>query len=82
MSNIYDYTRLSYLGDKVKNGTATSAETDEFMKAIYENGKITKQQYNDYISNRDKQNVIDAALAVGAIWLIGSLLAELFKGSK
>lgn len=82
MSTINDYTRLSYLGDKVKAGSATKAETDEFMKIIYENGKITKIQYDDYVSNRNTQDIVDAALAVGAIWLIGSLLSELFKGSK
>jgi hypothetical protein len=78
MKNV-DYIRLSYLGDKVKKGTASKEEKDEFMGLLHMNGSITSIQYNDYISNRNAENIINAGLAIGAVVLIGYLLKELFK---
>ncbi len=77
-----NYQRLSFLGDKVKAGKATKAETDEFMLMLYQNGNITAQQYNAYKANGNKNTdeIVNAALAVGAVLLIGYLIGELFKG--
>lgn len=76
-----DYQRLSFLGDKVKAGTATKAEKDEFMLMLYHNGSITAKQFNDYKAqnNINKEDIVNAALAVGAILLIGYLLDQIFK---
>lgn len=81
MSSI-NYQRLSYLGDKVKLGTSTKAEKDEFMLMLYQNGSITQKQYNEYLANGNKTNtdeIVNAALAVGAVLLIGYLISEMFK---
>ncbi len=78
-NNIIDYKRLSYLGDKVKAGTATKAEKDEFMLMLYKSGKITAQQYKDYQANRNVDNLINTALSIGAILLMGYLLKELLS---
>ena len=78
-----NYKRLSFLGDKVKLGTATKAEKDEFMFMLSQNGSITIKQYNDYLANGNKANtdeIVNAALAVGAVLLIGYLISEMFKG--
>jgi hypothetical protein len=75
-----NYERLSYLGDKVKAGTATKSEKDEFMLLLYQNGNITAVQYNDYVDGRNTDKIINAALAVGAVVLIGYLLKRLFAG--
>ena len=75
-----NYQRLSYLGDKVKAGLASKMEKDEFMLMLYQNGNITALQYNDFISGRNSENIINAALAVGAVVLLGYLLKELFSG--
>jgi hypothetical protein len=74
-----NYIRLSDLGDKVQKGTATKEEKDEFMSLLHKNGNITSVQYNDYIANRNAENIINAGLAIGAVVLIGYLLKELFK---
>ena len=83
MSKNIDYGRLSYLGDRLKAGLASKQEKDEYMQILYRNGSITQQQYNDYLANGNKTNteeIVNAALAVGAIVLIGYLLKEMFKG--
>lgn len=82
MSSIINYQRLSFLGDKVKAGTATKTEKDEFMLMLYQNGSISQKQYNEYLANGNKTNteeIVNAALAVGAVLLIGYLINEMFK---
>ena len=78
MSRI-NYERLSYLGDKVKAGTATKSEKDEFMLLLYQNGNISAVQYKDYMAGRNADKIVNAALGVGAVVLIGYLLKELFR---
>jgi len=75
-----NYMRLSFLGDKVKAGKATKAEKDEFMLMLQKNGSITTKQYDDYTANRNTDDIVNAALAIGAVVLIGYLLNELFTG--
>ena len=82
MSSNINYERLSLLGDKVKGGGASKEEKDEFMWMLLQNGSITQQQYNEYINNGNKENtenILQAALAVGAVLIIGFLIGELFK---
>lgn len=76
-----NYERLSFLGDKVKAGNATKIEKDEFIQMLYQNGSITEKQYNDYKVNGNKNvdDILNAALAIGAVILIGYLIGELFK---
>jgi Ni,Fe-hydrogenase I small subunit len=83
MSQNLNFQRLSYLGDRLRAGLATKSEKDEYMLILYKNGSITQQQYNEYLANGNKTNteeIVNAALAVGAIVLIGYLLKEMFKG--
>lgn len=75
-----NYQRLSYLGDKVKAGNASKKEKDEFMLMLFQNESITSVQYNNYLADSNTENIVNAALAVGAIVLIGYLLSELLKG--
>lgn len=82
MSSMINYQRLSYLGDKVKLGLATKTEKDEFMFMLYQNGSITPKQYNDYKVNgntNQTEEIVNAALAVGAVLLIGYLISEMLK---
>jgi len=80
MSNNIDYGRLSYLGERLRAGVATIQEKDEYMQTLYQHGKISIAQYNNYISNRNSEDIVNAALSVGAVLLIGYVLSELFKG--
>jgi Ni,Fe-hydrogenase I small subunit len=83
MSNNLDFQRLSYLGDRLRGGLATKQEKDEYMLILYRNGNITQKQYNEYLANGNKTNtdeIVEAALSVGAVLLIGYLIKEIFKG--
>lgn len=78
MDSNLNYKRLSFLGDKVKAGTASQAEKDEFMFMLYQNGSINEKQYKDYKANKNIDEIVKAALAVGAVILIGYLISSLF----
>lgn len=72
-----DYRRLSLLGDKVKANRATKAEKDEFMSIMHQSSKITQAQYNDYLNQKNSDDILNAALAIGAIALLGYLIGKL-----
>lgn len=74
-----DFYRLSELGNKVKAGLATTSEKDEFMFLMFKAKKISQQQYEMFKSNIDADALMNAALAVGAVLLLGQLLNELFS---
>ena len=83
MNYYIDYSRLSYLGDKLKSGIATKQEKDEYMLMLYNNGSISQNQYNDYLINGNKyksDEIVNAALSIGAVLLIGYIIGEMFKG--
>ena len=79
MNNI-DYSRLSYLGEKVRTGIATKQEKDEYMLTLYQHGKISATQYNNYTANNNSEEILNAGLSIGAVLLIGYVLSQLFKG--
>lgn len=82
MNENINYRRLSYLGERIKSGLATQEERDEYMKILYQNKSITSQQYNEYLSNKNKKNtdeLINAALAIGAVILLGYLISQIVK---
>jgi hypothetical protein len=78
MTAYIDYNRLSYLGDRVQAGLATKEETNEYMCLLCKGGHITQKQYDDYAADRNRQEIVNAALAIGAIVLIGYVLKEIF----
>ena len=80
MSNNIDYGRLSYLGERLRAGLATKQEKDEYMLTLYQHGKISQLQYNNYTANRNSEDIVNAALSVGAVLLIGYVLSQIFKG--
>ena len=69
--------RLIYLTDAVRNKTATKAEKDEWMLMLYNDGKISSTQYNKYLKDRNTDEILEATLAVVAIFLIGYLFLNL-----
>ncbi|MBL8002306.1 MAG: hypothetical protein JNL05_10125 [Flavobacteriales bacterium] len=74
-----DYQRLALLGNKVRGGSATKPEKDEYMELLYRNGSVTKQQISDYRAGRNTEEILNAAVAVGAVLLIGYLIKQLFS---
>ena len=77
-----DYHRLSTLGEKVKANQASNSEKDESMSLLYQDGRITEKQYTDYLNKKNSDDILNAALAIGAIVLIGYLLGEIFDGKS
>jgi len=80
MDDNLNYERLSFLGDKVKLGNASKVEKDEFMNMLYQNGSVNKSHYQQYKANRNIDEIVNAALAVGAVVILGYLIGEIFKG--
>ncbi len=77
---MYEYRRLSELGDRIKANLASKDEKKEYMKLLLKSGSISQAQYNEYLSQQGTtqgDDLIAAALAVGAIFLIGYLIKEL-----
>lgn len=68
---------LSTLSQKIQNGTATKAEKDNYMWILYQNNHITKKQYDQYISEKNSNEVLNAGLTIGAIVLLGSLIRKI-----
>jgi len=77
-----EYRRLSELGDRIKANLASKADKDEYMQLLLKNGSITQAQYQNYMDQKGSKqadDLVGAALAVGAILLIGYLIKELGK---
>lgn len=67
--------RLASLTTKINEKTANTIEQKEYMQLLFENGSITKKQYDDFLSG--KGNTSDFwgfALTIGAILLLGWLI--------
>lgn len=69
--------KLSILSQKIHSGTSTKAEKDDYMWMLYQNGSITKNQYEDYNSEKNSKEILNAGLTIGAIILLGFLLKRL-----
>lgn len=78
MKNI-EYNRLLKLKRLVKNKSATKKETKEYMTILYKNGNISKGQYEQYLSNQDSDDVVNAALTIGGVMLATWLITKLFS---
>ena len=77
--NNIDYKRLLSLNQKVSANTATKAEKDELMSLLYNNNSITRKQYDDYLSGRNMDDILGAALTIAGIVLLGYLLDKLLS---
>ena len=77
-----DYYKLQQLSDKVKNNTATQPEKDEYMSMLYDNGSITKNQYDKYLSDKSSNEPLGAAITIGGIILLGYLISKLVSNDK
>lgn len=76
--NELDYQRLAELGEKVRDSTATEPERDQYMTLLHRNGSITTKQLQDYRNGKNVDEIVKAAVAVGAVLLIGYLIQKLF----
>jgi hypothetical protein len=77
-----DYYKLQQLSDKVKSNTATQLEKDEYMVLLYNNGSITKNQYDKYINDKNSNESLGAAITIGGIILLGYLISKFVDSDK
>ena len=77
-----NYQRLQQLSNKVKSNTATQQEKDEYMLMLYNNGSITKNQYDKYLSDKSSNESLGAAVTIGGIILLGYLISKLVSNDK
>jgi hypothetical protein len=77
-----DYYKLQQLSDKVKSNTATQLEKDEYMVLLYNNGSITKNQYDKYNTDKSNNESLGAAITIGGIILLGYLIGKLVGTDK
>jgi len=77
-----DYYKLQQLSDKVKSNTATQLEKDEYMILLYNNGSITKNQYDKYINDKNSNESLGAAITIGGIILLGYLISKFVDSEK
>lgn len=82
MNQGFDVKEFILLGDKIHSGNATNEEKDEYMKLLYQNGKLKWRHYDAYLRNKDDKEMLQAGLAIGGIISLGYLLSELLGDSK
>lgn len=68
--------KLSTLSQKIQSGISTKSEKDDYMWMLYQNGSITKTQYDNYSNEKNANEVLNAGLAIGAIILFGLLMKK------
>ncbi|WP_347069210.1 hypothetical protein [Flavobacterium sp. WV_118_3] len=77
-----DFEKLQYLNDKVKSNTATQKERDEYMSMLYNNGSITKNQYEKYIADKNSNDLLNTAITIAGILLLGYLISKLAENNQ
>jgi len=75
-----EYNRLLKLKRLINSNQATKTEEREYIELMYSNNRISKTQYDNYISNKNADAVLQATLTIGGVllatWLINKLLSE------
>jgi hypothetical protein len=71
-----NYSRISFLGERIKNKSASKPEQDEYMKLLYNDNLISIEQYNNYLKSNNTEDLVKAGLVIGAIALIAYLLGS------
>lgn len=79
MTNL-DYNRLLKLKNLINQNKASNPEIKEYMKLLYQNGNITKEQYDSFLKNNNSDDIVNAALTIGGVmlatWLISKLIED------
>lgn len=72
-----DYNNFGKLIEKIQNGTASKKEKEDYMWILFQNGSITKSQYDSFISQNNQSDFLNAALTIGAIILFGAVIKKI-----
>lgn len=75
-----NYERLLKLKRLIDTSQASHKDKKEYLKLLYENDNITKQQYESYLKDQNSSDIVNAALIIGGFllltWLINRLLEK------
>lgn len=52
MMTMYEYRRLSELGDRIKANLASKEEKNEYMMLLHRSGSISQSKYNEYLNQQ------------------------------
>jgi hypothetical protein len=72
--NNNEYSRLLQLKNLIDSNNANVEQKKEYMTILYQNGNITQEQYNNFLSNQNSEEIVKAGLKIGgfilAVWLL------------
>lgn len=75
--NNSEYNRLLHLKNLISTNKASMEEKREYMTILYQNGNITKEQYDKFLSEKNSDDIVKAGLTIGgfilAVWLLSKL---------
>jgi len=75
--NNTEYNRLLQLKNRISSNEASIEEKKEYMTILYNNGNITKEQYNRFLLEKNSEDIVKAGLTIGgfilAVWLLSKL---------
>ncbi|MEQ9423761.1 MAG: hypothetical protein RJQ09_05035 [Cyclobacteriaceae bacterium] len=74
-----DFSRLRQLTNKLREKTATSDETIELLMILLNEDAITSDQFEDFQNGENVEQLLDAALSMSSILLLGDVLGKLAK---
>ena len=70
------YQYLYNLNKKINNGTSSKEDKEHYVKVLRDTNIITQEQYNNYESQTDNNNLFKAILLVGAFALVAYLVSK------
>ena len=75
-----EYKYLLDLKKRIEKNQATDEEKKQYVEILYNNGSITKEQYNNFLQNKNTDDIIKAGLVIGGVllatWLLSKLLGD------
>lgn len=77
--NEIEYQKLLELKQLIDNNQATNEQKREYVELLYKNGHISRKQYEDYLSNKNSEDIIKAALIIGGVLLVAWLISKLLE---
>lgn len=70
------YQYLYNLNKKINDGTSSKEDKERYVKVLRDTNIITQEQYNNYESQTDNNNLFKAILLVGAFALVAYLVSK------
>jgi len=75
-----EYYRLLELKRLIDTKRATKNDEREYIDLMYSQNRITQKQYENYMSNKNSDDILQATLTIGGVllaaWLLNKLINE------